>query len=231
MQERQICRRILGGMPYNWMTPPRAFGFPSGAEFPPRSGENFVRRVRANGRPYRPPLRRGRGRVRSALALRPGSQRTRDARYLRRKSRPASFAASARKSPDTRAANSRPYSRIAARCVQCGRFRAAKRLPLRGAGAKRLRGVLAGGSVRCGRSGGAGLSASGGHFSPRKSAENTPGAVAPGLPWGCAACIPRKGIAQAVTLHRAVPPHTACPFPASRGPVESDNRYSYRTFH
>ncbi len=70
-----------------------------------------------------------------------------------------------------------------------------------------------------------------GHFSPRKSAENTPGAAAPGLPWSCAACIPRKGVAQAVTLHRAVPPHTACPFPASRGPVEADNRYGYRTFH
>ena len=69
-----------------------------------------------------------------------------------------------------------------------------------------------------------------GHFSPRKSAENAPGAAAPGLPWGPAACIPRKGISQAVTLHRAVLSHTACPFPASRGPVESDSRYGYRTF-
>ena len=49
-------------------------------------------------------------------------------------------------------------------------------------------------------------------------------------PWGCAACIPRRGIAQAVTLHRAVPLHTAHPFPASRGTVESDDRYGYRDF-
>ena len=69
-----------------------------------------------------------------------------------------------------------------------------------------------------------------GHFSPRKSAENAPGAAAPGLPWGCAACIPRRGISQAVAVHRAVPFHTASPFPASRGPVESDSRYGYRGF-
>ena len=70
-----------------------------------------------------------------------------------------------------------------------------------------------------------------GDFSPQKSPQNAPGAAAPGLPWGSAACIPRNGIARAVTLHRAVPPHTAHPFPASRGPVESEGRYGYRTFH
>ena len=61
-----------------------------------------------------------------------------------------------------------------------------------------------------------------GDFSPRKSPQNAPGAAAPGPPLGCAACIPRRGIAQAATLHQVVPPHTAHPFPASRGPVESD---------
>ncbi len=70
-----------------------------------------------------------------------------------------------------------------------------------------------------------------GHFSPRKSAENAPGAAAPGPPLGRAACIPGRGIAQAVTLHRAVPFHTTRPFPASRGPVESGNRYGYCGFH
>ena len=70
-----------------------------------------------------------------------------------------------------------------------------------------------------------------GHFSPRKSAENAPGAAAPGPPLGRAACIPGRGIAQAVTLHRAVPFHTTRPFPASRGPVESGNRYGYYGFH
>ena len=69
-----------------------------------------------------------------------------------------------------------------------------------------------------------------GNFSPQKSSQNAPGAAAPGLPWGCAACIPRKGIARAVTLHRAVPSHTACPFSAPRGPVKSDGRYGYRGF-
>ena len=69
-----------------------------------------------------------------------------------------------------------------------------------------------------------------GSFSPQKSSQNAPGAAAPGPPSGCAACIPRKGITRAVTLHRAVPSHTVCPFPAPRGPVESDNRYGYRTF-
>ena len=69
-----------------------------------------------------------------------------------------------------------------------------------------------------------------GNFSPRKSSQNAPGAAAPGLPLGCAACIPRGGISQAVTLHRAVPPHTASPFPASRGSVESASRCGYRTF-
>ena len=70
-----------------------------------------------------------------------------------------------------------------------------------------------------------------GHFSPRKSAENAPGAAAPGPPLGRAACIPGRGITQAVTLHRAVPFHTTRPFPASRGPVESGNRYGYCGFH
>ena len=69
-----------------------------------------------------------------------------------------------------------------------------------------------------------------GDFSPQKSPQNAPGAAAPGPPWGCAACIPGSGIAQAAAVLRAVPPHTACPFPASRGPVESDGRYGYRTF-
>ena len=45
-----------------------------------------------------------------------------------------------------------------------------------------------------------------------------------------AACIPGSGIARAAALHRAVPPHTASPFPASRGPVESASRCGYRTF-
>ena len=43
--------------------------------------------------------------------------------------------------------------------------------------------------------------------------------------WGCAACIAGRGIAQAAAVLRAIPSHTACPFPASRGPVESGNRY------
>ena len=70
-----------------------------------------------------------------------------------------------------------------------------------------------------------------GNFSPRKSSQNAPGAAAPGPPWGCAACIPRRGIARAVTLHWAVPSHTAHPFPASRGPVETAGHYGYRGFH
>ena len=70
-----------------------------------------------------------------------------------------------------------------------------------------------------------------GDFSPRKSPQNAPGAAAPGPLLGPAACIPRRGIARAVTLHRVVTFHTACPFPASRGPVESDGRYGYRGFH
>ena len=45
-----------------------------------------------------------------------------------------------------------------------------------------------------------------------------------------AACIPGSGIARAAALHRAVPSHTASPFPASRGPVESASRCGYRTF-
>ena len=69
-----------------------------------------------------------------------------------------------------------------------------------------------------------------GNFSPQKSSQNAPGAAAPGPPWGPAACIPRKGISWAVTLHRAVPPHTAHPFPASRDPVESASRYGYSGF-
>ena len=52
----------------------------------------------------------------------------------------------------------------------------------------------------------------------------------PRTPFGSAAYIPRGGISQAVTIHRAIPSHTTCPFPASRGPGESDNRYGYRTF-
>ena len=69
-----------------------------------------------------------------------------------------------------------------------------------------------------------------GHFSPRKSAENAPGAAAPGLPWGCAACIPGRGIAQTVAVHRAIPSAATYPFKASRGPVESQDRYGYTTF-
>ena len=69
-----------------------------------------------------------------------------------------------------------------------------------------------------------------GNFSPQKSSQNAPGAAAPGPPLGPAACIPRKGISQAAALHLAVPSHTAYPFPASRGPVESAGRYGYSTF-
>ena len=69
-----------------------------------------------------------------------------------------------------------------------------------------------------------------GTFHRRKVPKMRRGAAAPGPPWSCAACIPRRGIAQAVTLHRALPFHTACPFPASRGPVESASRYGYRSF-
>ena len=47
---------------------------------------------------------------------------------------------------------------------------------------------------------------------------------------GPAACISGRGIAQAVTLHQAVPFHTPYPFPASRDPVESDGRCGYRSF-
>ena len=88
-----------------------------------------------------------------------------------------------------------------------------------------------GGCIRRVRSGNSACLPPAGHFSPRKSAENAPGAAAPGPPLGCAACIPGRGIAQAVTLHRAVPFHTTRPFPASRGPVESGNRYGYCGFH
>ena len=88
-----------------------------------------------------------------------------------------------------------------------------------------------GGYIRRVRSGNSACLPPAGHFSPRKSAENAPGAAAPGPPWGRAACIPGRGIARAVTRHRAVPSHTACPFPASRGPVESDGCYGYRGFH
>ena len=70
-----------------------------------------------------------------------------------------------------------------------------------------------------------------GNFSPRKSSQNAPGAAAPGPPLGPAACIPRSGISWAAKLHRAVPSHTAHPFPASRGPVESAGHYGYRGFH
>ena len=69
-----------------------------------------------------------------------------------------------------------------------------------------------------------------GTFRAVRSSQNAPGAAAPGPPLGPAACIPRSGISWAAKLHRAVPFHTACPFPASRGPVESEGRYGYRTF-
>ena len=64
-----------------------------------------------------------------------------------------------------------------------------------------------------------------GEESPKRA-----GGCGPRSPFGPAACIPRGGISQAVTLHRAILPYTACPFPASRGPVESGNCYGYRTF-
>ena len=75
-----------------------------------------------------------------------------------------------------------------------------------------------------------GLSASGGGLFTAVKFPKCAGGCGPGPLWGCAACIPRGGISQAGALHRAIPSHTACPFPASRGPGESDNRYGYRTF-
>ena len=69
-----------------------------------------------------------------------------------------------------------------------------------------------------------------GTFHRRKVPKMRRGLRPPDSRRGSAACIPRGGISQAVTLHRAIPSHTACPFPASRGPGKSDNRYGYRTF-
>ena len=69
-----------------------------------------------------------------------------------------------------------------------------------------------------------------GDFSRGEEFPKRAGAAAPGPPLGPAACIPRSGITQAAALHLAVPSHTAHPFPASRGPVESTSRYGYRTF-
>ena len=88
--------------------------------------------------------------------------------------------------------------------------------------------------LRCGRRKRSGIAAGlppAGGFSPRKSPQNAPGAAAPGPLWGPAACIPRKGSSWAVTIHQTVPSHTASPFPASRGPVESAGHYGYRGFH
>ena len=56
------------------------------------------------------------------------------------------------------------------------------------------------------------------------------GGCGPRTPFGCAACIPGRGIARAAALLRAVPSGTPYPFNASRGTVESDNRYGYTTF-
>ena len=49
-------------------------------------------------------------------------------------------------------------------------------------------------------------------------------------PWGCAACISGSGIAQAAAVLQAVPFGSPYPFPASRGPVESDGRYGFGSF-
>ena len=70
-----------------------------------------------------------------------------------------------------------------------------------------------------------------GDFSRGEEFPKRAGGCGPRTPLGCAACIPRRDISQAVTLHRAIPSHTAHPFPASRGPVESGNRCGYGGFH
>ena len=69
-----------------------------------------------------------------------------------------------------------------------------------------------------------------GDFSRGEEFPKCAGGCGPRTPFGSAACIPRGGIFQTGALHRAIPSHTACPFPASRGPVESGNCYGYRTF-
>ena len=80
------------------------------------------------------------------------------------------------------------------------------------------------------RSGSVIFFASGGELFTAEKFPKCAGGCGPRTPFGSAAYIPRGGISQAVTLHLAIPSHIACPFPASRGPGESDNRYGYRTF-
>ena len=81
-----------------------------------------------------------------------------------------------------------------------------------------------------GRSDSAGWAASGGELFTAEKFPKRAGGCGPRTPFGCAACIPGSGIARAAALLRAVPSAAPYPFHASRGTVESDNRYGYTTF-
>ncbi len=111
-------------------------------------------------------------------------------------------------------------------------YRRTPRLPLRGAGARsateRCPGRQVCSPVALGQRGLVCLRR--GTFHRGKVPKTRLGLRPPVPLLGCAACIPGSGIAQAVALHQAVPSHTACPFPASRRPVESEGRYGYITF-
>ena len=109
-----------------------------------------------------------------------------------------------------------------------------ERWPARGSAPLRAPWSPRGGfGVRCvyrGRSDSAGWAASGGELFTAEKFPKRAGGCGPRTPFGCAACIPGRGIARAAALLRAVPSAAPYPFHASRGTVESDNRYGYTTF-
>ena len=75
----------------------------------------------------------------------------------------------------------------------------------------------------------AGAASGGGLFTAEKSPKRA-GGCGPRSPLRLRGVHPKERHFLAVTLHRVIPFHTAFPFPASHGPVESDNRTATEVF-